>query len=106
MHFENRKGLTEIGLYGRTAREHSYEKIMKTEDKKTFMQAVMASTIGFQVALAPFIGIGIGVYLDSKFGTLPYLTIIFLILGIFAGARNYYRFAKQQQEKDKDPKGQ
>jgi len=71
---------------------------MKNEDKKSFMQAVMASTIGYQVAFAPFIGIAIGVYLDSSFGTLPYLTIIFLILGIVAGARNYYRFAKQQQQ--------
>lgn len=63
----------------------------------------MASTIGYQVALAPFIGIGIGVYLDSKFGTLPYLSLLFLVLGIFAGARNYYKFAKQQQDKDKGP---
>jgi ATP synthase protein I len=76
---------------------------MKNEDKKSLLQAVMASTIGYQVAFAPFVGIAIGVYLDSKFGTLPYLTIIFLILGIVAGARSYYRFAKQQQEKEKGP---
>ncbi len=68
------------------------------------MQSVAASTIGFQVALAPFIGILIGVYLDSKFGTRPLLTFLFLILGIFAGARNYYRFARQQQEEGKGPK--
>ena len=77
---------------------------MKNEDKKSFMQAVMASTIGYQVAFAPFIGIGIGVYLDSKFGTLPYLTLIFLVLGIFAGARNYYRFAKDQEKQEKGQK--
>jgi ATP synthase protein I len=77
---------------------------MKNEDKKTFMQAVMASTIGYQVAFAPFIGIGIGIYLDSKFGTLPYLTLIFLVLGIFAGARNYYRFAKDQEKQEKGQK--
>jgi ATP synthase protein I len=74
---------------------------MKKEDKKTFMQAVMASTIGYQVAFAPFIGIGIGVLIDSKIGTFPYLTIIFLFVGIAAGGLNYYRFAKQQQEEDK-----
>ncbi len=76
---------------------------MKKDDKKTWMEAVMASTIGYQVAFAPFIGLGIGIYLDSRFGTLPYLTLLFLVLGIFAGARNYYRFAKQQQEKEKGP---
>jgi len=77
---------------------------MKKNDKKTLMQALMASTIGYQVAFSPFIGIAIGVYLDSQFGTLPYLTLIFLVLGIVAGARSYYRFAKQQQEKEKGPK--
>jgi ATP synthase protein I len=74
---------------------------MKNEDKKTLMQAVMASTIGYQVAFAPFIGIAIGVFIDSKFGTFPYLTIFFLLVGIAAGGLNYYRFAKQQQEEDR-----
>lgn len=95
--------MTEKGVCGRYASEYLYEETMKNEDKKSLLQAVMASTIGYQVAFAPFVGIAIGVYLDSKFGTLPYLTIIFLILGIVAGARSYYRFAKQQQEKEKGP---
>jgi len=64
----------------------------------------MASTIGFQVAFAPFIGIAIGVFLDSKLGSFPYLTIIWLIVGIAAGGLNYYRFAKKQQQDDKGPK--
>ena len=79
---------------------------MKNEGKKTLMQAIMASTIGYQVAFAPFIGIAIGVFLDSKLGTFPYLTIVFLIIGITAGGLNYYRFAKQQQEEDKGRKKQ
>jgi ATP synthase protein I len=77
---------------------------MKKEDKKSLKQAVMASTIGFQVAFAPFIGIAIGVFLDSKLGSFPYLTIIWLIVGIAAGGLNYYRFAKKQQQDDKGPK--
>ncbi len=77
---------------------------MKKEDKKTLMRAVMASTIGYQVAFAPFIGIAIGVFLDVKLGTGPYLTILFLIFGIAAGGLNYYRFAKQQMEEDKGRK--
>jgi len=77
---------------------------MKKEDKKSLMQAVTASTIGFQVAFAPFIGLGIGVFLDSKLGTFPYLTLILLVFGIIAGGLNYYRFAKQQQQQDEGPK--
>jgi len=88
-------------LCDRYAREDLHENTMKNEDKKTLMQAVMASTIGYQVAFAPFIGIAIGVFIDSKFGTFPYLTIIFLIVGVVAGGVNYYRFAKQQQEEDR-----
>ena len=96
--------MTEKGLCGSTPREYLHENTMKKEDKKTLMQAVMASTIGYQVAFAPFIGIAIGVFLDSKLRTGPYLTILFLIFGIAAGGVNYYRFAKQQQEEDKGQK--
>jgi ATP synthase protein I len=46
------------------------------------------SSLGFSVALAIFIGLGIGVYLDRRFGTTPWLTLIFLGLGIVAGFRN------------------
>jgi len=96
--------LTEKGLCGSTPPEYLLENTMKKEDKKTIMQAVMASTIGYQVAFAPFVGIAIGVFLDFKLGTGPYLTIVFLIVGIAAGGLNYYRFAKQQQEEDKGRK--
>lgn len=46
------------------------------------------SSIGFSVALSIFIGLGIGVWLDRRFDTSPWLTLIFLGLGIAAGYRN------------------
>ena len=64
----------------------------------------MASTIGLQVAFSPFIGIAIGYFLDWELGTYPYLTVIFLLVGVAAAGLNYYRFAKQQQEEDKGQK--
>ena len=73
---------------------------MKEEDKKTLMQAVIASTIGFQVAFAPFIGLAIGVFLDWVFGTRFIMAVIWLIIGIAAGGVNYYRFAKQQKQEE------
>ena len=64
----------------------------------------MASTIGFQVAFAPFIGIAIGYFLDWEFGTYPvYDDDIPVDRGAAAGV-NYYRFAKQQREEDKGKK--
>lgn len=46
------------------------------------------SSIGFSVALSIFIGLFLGVWLDRKFDTSPWLTLIFLALGILAGYRN------------------
>lgn len=45
-------------------------------------------SIGLQVALSIFIGYGIGRYLDERFDTDPWFTIIFFILGVAAAGRN------------------
>lgn len=68
-------------------------------------QLAMASTIGFQVVFAIFIGAWIGYWLDSKFGTLPWFTLIFLVLGIVAGFLNYFRFAVKQKKEDEKGSG-
>ncbi len=47
------------------------------------------SSLGLQVALSIFIGLGVGVYLDQAvFHTTPWLTLIGLAVGIGAGYRN------------------
>jgi len=46
------------------------------------------SSLGFSVSLSIFIGLGIGVYLDKRFDTTPWLTLVFLGFGIAAGYRN------------------
>ncbi len=46
------------------------------------------STIGLSVAISIFIGLAIGVYLDRRWDTAPWLTFIFLGLGIAAGYKN------------------
>ena len=46
------------------------------------------SSLGFSVALSIFIGLAVGVYLDRRFETSPWCTLIFLVLGIIAGFRN------------------
>ena len=61
---------------------------MKRETRRYIKELAYFSTIGLSVALAIFIGLAIGVYLDRRFGTSPWLTIIFLLLGIVAGYRN------------------
>lgn len=46
------------------------------------------SSLGLSVAFSIFIGLGLGLYLDRKFGTSPWLMLICLGLGIAAGYRN------------------
>jgi ATP synthase protein I len=61
---------------------------VKKETRRYIKELGYFSTIGLSVALAIFIGLAIGLWLDKKFGTHPWLMIIFLILGIVAGYRN------------------
>ena len=51
----------------------------------------MASSMGISIVLATVIGLAIGYYLDNHvFDTSPWLTLIFLGLGVIAGFRNIY----------------
>lgn len=61
---------------------------MKRETRRAFKELAYYSSLGLSVSLAIFIGLGIGVWLDRKFDTSPWLTLIFLVLGIIAGFRN------------------
>jgi ATP synthase protein I len=61
---------------------------MKKETLRSMRELAYYSSIGFSIALSIFIGLGIGVWLDRKFDTSPWLTLIFLGLGIAAGYRN------------------
>jgi ATP synthase protein I len=61
-----------------------------------------ASTIGLTLVFATFIGLGAGLLFDRLLGTRPYLTLIFLLLGIAAGFRNIFVSLKMLQENKKD----
>ncbi|MBI5252479.1 MAG: AtpZ/AtpI family protein [Desulfomonile tiedjei] len=63
-----------------------------------------ALQLGASIVFAIFIGAGLGYWLDGKFGTFPYLSIIFFFLGVAAAARNVWVEVRKQlrSEKDKD----
>ena len=59
-------------------------------DKTSLIQMAYASSIGIAMVLAIFGSLYLGNWLDRKFGTLPYFTVIFLVLGVVAGFKNIY----------------
>ena len=61
---------------------------MKKETRVWIRELAYYSSLGFSVSLAIFIGLGIGVYLDRRFDTSPWLSLVFLGFGIAAGYRN------------------
>ncbi len=61
---------------------------MKKEKRAWIRELAYFSSIGLSVSLSIFIGLGIGVYLDKRFDTSPWLTLVFLGLGIAGGYRN------------------
>ena len=74
----------------------------KEEEKGLFRQLLEASSVGIHLVLATFAGFAIGYLLDRKvFGTFPWLTIIFLILGVIAGFKELFRVARKQDGYDK-----
>jgi len=72
---------------------------MKRDTRLQFRQLAYFSSLGFSVALSIFIGLAIGIYLDRKvFQTTPYLTLLFLVLGIFAAFRNIAMAIKKSRK--------
>ncbi|MFO7713914.1 AtpZ/AtpI family protein [Desulfosarcina sp.] len=61
---------------------------MKKETRVWIRELAYYSSLGFSVSFSIFIGLGIGVYLDRRLDTTPWLTLVFLGFGIAAGYRN------------------
>ncbi len=61
---------------------------MKKETKRSLRELAYYSSLGLSVSLAIFIGLAVGVYLDRRFETSPWWTLIFLVLWIIGGFRN------------------
>ena len=79
------------------------------EDKRQLFRSLgLLSSVGISMVAATCIGLFIGVYLDEWFGTKPWMTIIWLGIGIAAGFRNIYiltRRALHDQNGPKDGEG-
>jgi len=61
---------------------------MKRETLRSLKEFAYYSSLGLQVALSIVIGLALGLYLDKRLGTHPFLLFLGLGLGIAAGFRN------------------
>ncbi len=81
--------------------------MLPKNDKPMLRVLLRASMIGIQLVVVTFIGLAIGIFLDNLFGrfglhTKPWLTFIFLGLGIFTGFYDMYRMAKDAMSDTKN----
>jgi ATP synthase protein I len=79
---------------------------MEEKDRKLLRMLGALSTVGITLVVATVIGYLIGHYLDGRYGTTPWLTLLFLLLGIAAGFKNLYDQTRNLMDLDKrDKKG-
>ncbi len=71
---------------------------MKEDKGKAFREIGYFASLGMSVALSIFIGLGIGVWLDKKFGTEPILLFVGLFFGIAAGFSNIIRAGQKSRK--------
>ena len=74
---------------------------MDKETKQTAIQMARVSSIGIAMVIAIFGCFYLGRWLDQQLETEPYLTLLFLLIGIAAGFRNMYFLVKRYVKDDK-----
>ncbi len=68
---------------------------MNKELKRLFKALAFLSSVGIAMAISIAMGAFIGYHLDKYFGTKPYLSYLFLGLGIAAAFRSLYVLYKR-----------
>ena len=71
---------------------------MDEKDRKLIRMLGALSTVGLTLVFATVIGLFIGLKLDAWLGTSPWLTAVFLVIGIIAGFRNLFVYVKRSQK--------
>jgi ATP synthase protein I len=67
---------------------------MREDRKNLYKKVGRYSAIGLEMGFSVAIGVAIGYFLDRYFNTKPWLTLVFLILGVIAGFRSLFSLMK------------
>lgn len=60
-----------------------------------YWRTMSASSVGLEMGAAVLIGIVFGSWLDGRFGTTPWLLILFIVFGFAAGMKGVMRYVRQ-----------
>jgi ATP synthase protein I len=69
------------------------KKAERATRRREARQLLEASSLGWMFPIAIGLGFGWGYGMDKLFGTKPWLTVIFTLLGVIAAFVNLFRFA-------------
>jgi len=77
------------------------------EDRRQLIKTLgFLSSVGISMVASTFIGLAMGYYLDKWLDTAPWLTLVFLLLGIISGFRNIFiltsRELKRQEKENQE----
>jgi len=76
---------------------------MSENNRESIKAWTRYSAGALEMGISVVIGLGIGYWLDTVFGTAPWMALFWLTAGTIAGLRSLYRLAKKlehQAEKD------
>ena len=82
-------------LEAKLATKRAPEAAPKRHQDEHYSQAQMAWRLVIELVAGLAIGFGIGYGLDTLFGTLPWLMIVFTLLGFAAGIKTMMRSARE-----------
>jgi ATP synthase protein I len=79
---------------------------MEKRDTQFWKSMYTLATVGINLVVATFIGLGLGLLVDNKLfhgRTAPWFTVLFLVCGINAGFRNFIKLARRKMDDEGGP---
>lgn len=75
--------------------------VRRGQEKSPLVQMAYASSVGIALVLVIFASLYFGYWLDSKYGTTPFFSLLFLVLAIAGAFRNLYVYIKRNFRDEK-----
>ena len=74
-------------------------KLFDPKHRRAISQGQRLALVGTELSVSIFLGLFGGHWLDQRFATRPWLTLVGLLLGLAAGFKGLYRVARREQER-------